>query len=144
MNTEKPCKRQRKTCECGQTFWTTAKFGNETLCDACHERSNEEFMAWFDSQPTEYRRLFLENLEQFCIESGVPLPDDDAPVNPNPMPVDEALERLRQRMESDGPFSPIGNIGTRKVVEEPMPAADDARQSHCDAVAASLLADLEI
>jgi hypothetical protein len=108
MNTEKPRKRRRKVCECGQTFWTSAKFGNETLCHACYKAHSDEFRAWFRTQSDEEQREMLQCLCEFAAALGVTLPTKNSTDN-----------------------NDCSNV-------------DDARQSHCDAVAASLLEDLEI
>ena len=85
MNTEKPRKRQRKICECGQTFWTTAKFGNEEKCDACYKRRSEEFRAWFDAQSNEEQREMLACAIAFAAALGVDVPALDEPQEETPV-----------------------------------------------------------
>jgi len=92
MNAKKS--RQVRICECGQTFRTTAKFGNETCCDDCYAASQREFSEWLDQQPLDVLREIEEGIRIYCVENGVPIADDNKPecdapaveVNPEEVP----------------------------------------------------------
>ena len=71
-----PHKRQRKICECGQTFWTTAKFGNEKMCNPCYKRHSAEFDAYYKSQPFEKQREMFKELLVYFKALGLELPED--------------------------------------------------------------------
>ncbi len=66
MNTKE--QRQSRICECGATFKTSAKFGNETKCDACYENRVRKFYVWFAQQPPEVRREVTGRLQQTLAE----------------------------------------------------------------------------
>jgi hypothetical protein len=111
MNTSKPRKRQRKTCECGQTFWTTAKFGNETKCDACCKAHSDEFRAWFRAQSDEEQREMLNRLRAYAAALGVPVPNKDAPETKNDnVMLDSDVDDARQAECDDVAASLLADV----------------------------------
>jgi hypothetical protein len=58
-------KRCTKVCGCGRTFRTSAKFGDETKCDACYEARRTALTAGFCRLSSEDRRDVLALLKKF-------------------------------------------------------------------------------